>query len=64
MTYDDVAGTNPDGAQKDIPEFKLGVPFNPSGVTNCEQFFQDDEAEGICVVFNDSFEKDEVTCKD
>jgi hypothetical protein len=59
--FNEVAVTDPDGAQKDIPEFILGVPFDPSGVTNCEQFFQDDEAEGICVVFNDSFERDGVT---
>ena len=31
VAYDDVTGTNPDGPQRDIPEFIMGVPFDPSG---------------------------------
>ena len=47
--------------EEDLPEITDGVPFDVSGITDCSQIFDADYAQGLCVLFNDGFEREEIT---
>lgn len=55
--FDAIVNATPE----DLPEIQDGVPYDPSGVTDCAQIFDEPDFSSICLLFNDSFERDEIT---
>ena len=44
----------------DIPEIEIGVPLDPSGISDCAKVYDLPIGEGFCTIFQDGFERDEI----